>query len=103
MNISFEKFKQLAPSMRIKRGNLNPLGSIIKIITGNLDNDDAIKYEKFIDSIKTRQDALANKVTVITEMSKALVKMKNFTKNNFIKIEEEIWDITKLINQTNTY
>lgn len=100
MNSSIEKFKQLAPSMRIKRGILNPLGSIIKIITGNLDNDDASRYDNMISDIKTRQDALANKVTLITEISKTLVKITNSTKNNFIQIEEEIWEMTKLINQT---
>lgn len=100
MNSSLERFKQLAPSIRIKREILNPLGSIIKVITGNLDHDDATRYDNMIDNIKTRQDALANKVTLITEISKTLVKIMNSTKNNFIQIKEEIWEMTKLINQT---
>lgn len=30
---------------RVKRGLINPLGTIIKSITGNLDNDDALRFE----------------------------------------------------------
>lgn len=52
-DITLDKFRQLIPQ-RSKRGLINPLGSIIKIITGNLDHDDAIKYDKII--LETSKD-----------------------------------------------
>lgn len=100
MNSVIEKFKQLVPSVRIKRGVLNPLGSIIKIITGNLDHEDAIRYEKLIHSLKTRQDTLTKKVTLISEISKTLVNITNTTHNNFVHIDKELWELRKLINET---
>nr|XP_049702875.1 uncharacterized protein LOC126055956 [Helicoverpa armigera] len=42
-DLTVEKYQQLIPSKRSKRGLINPLGSIIKIVTGNLDHDDALK------------------------------------------------------------
>lgn len=67
-NITLIKLEQISPSTRIKRGLINPLGSIIKIITGNLDNDDAIRYETLISNIRTEQNKQKNKMTLITEM-----------------------------------
>lgn len=101
MNSSIEKFNQLAPSIRIKRGIFNPLGSIIKIISGNLDYDDAIRYEQLIGDIKTRQDTLTKKVIVISEMSRSLINVANSTMNNFIHINEELWEMRNLIHKTN--
>lgn len=101
MNSTINKFKQLAPSIRIKRGILNPLGSIIKLITGNLDHDDAVRYEKIINSLQTHQNTLTKKITLISEMSKNLVKITNSTNNNFIQIDKELWEMRKTINKTN--
>lgn len=100
MNSTVEKLKQLVPSIRVKRGVLNPLGSIIKIITGNLDHEDAIRYEKLINSLKTRQGTLMKRVTLVSEISNNLVKITNTTHNNFVHIDKELWELRKLINQT---
>lgn len=39
--------------IREKRGLINGLGSIVNAITGNLDADDAIKFEQQISSLKS--------------------------------------------------
>lgn len=98
MNITIGKYKQLIPSVRSKRGLLNPLGSLIKTITGNLDNDDAVMYEKLIHEVKTKQDAITNKLTIVAEMVGTFTKIANSTKNNFIQIEESIQDINRSLN-----
>lgn len=100
MNITIEKYKQLIPSVRAKRGLINPLGSLIKTITGNLDNDDAVMYEKLIHEVKTKQDALSKKITIVTEMVGTFTKIANSTKNNFIQIEESIQDINRSLNES---
>lgn len=103
MNITLEKFKQLIPSIRVKRGLLNPLGSLIKTITGNLDNDDAVMYEKLIQEVKTKQNALSMKVTVISEMLGSFTKIANSTKNNFIQIEESIRNMNRYLNESKLF
>lgn len=104
MNTTIEKFKQLVPSStKTKRGLLNPLGTFVKAITGNLDNEDAVRYEKLISSLKTKQDRLAQKITVVTEMLGTYTKIINATRNNFIQINESLLDIERTLNQTKLF
>lgn len=100
MNITISKYKQLIPSARSKRGLINPLGSFIKTITGNLDNDDAVMYEKLIQEMKTKQNVLDKKMTIVTEMVGTFTKIANSTKGNFIQIEENIQEITRSLNES---
>lgn len=100
MNITIEKYRQLIPSVRSKRGLINPLGSLIKAITGNLDNDDAVMYEKLIDEVKTKQNSIDNKMTIVAEMVGTFTKIANSTKSNFIQIEENVHDINKMLNES---
>lgn len=99
-NLTIEKINQLLPPKRVKRGILNPLGSIIKLISGNLDNDDAIRYDTLIRDTQTKQNVIDKKVTVITEMLETLVDITNSTKYNFIELDKAIWNIRKQLNAT---
>lgn len=99
-NLTLEKFNELLPPQRVKRGLLNPLGSIIKLISGNLDNDDALKYDTLINDVKAKQNAVDKKVTVIAEMLKSVAQISNNAKNNFIQIDKAITDICKQLNNT---
>lgn len=99
-NITSEKIKQLVPSKRSKRGILNPLGAIVKIISGNLDNDDAIRYDALISNVKDKQIAIDKKITVVAEMMSSLVNITNTTRYNFIQLDKAIWDIRKQLNET---
>lgn len=47
-----DKMLFLSPHSRVKRGLINGLGSVVKAITGNLDNDDAVKIEQEIYKLK---------------------------------------------------
>lgn len=99
-NITIDKLSQIVPLRRVKRGILNPLGSIIKVITGNLDNEDAIRYDKLINSMKSRQDALSKRFTLVAEVIESLVNVTNSTRENFVQLDKEIWEIRKLFNDT---
>lgn len=103
MNITIEKYKQLIPSIRVKRGLLNPLGALIKTITGNLDNDDAVMYEKLIREVSTKQNALTMKVSIISEMLGSFIKIANSTKSNFIQIDESILNINRNSNESKLF
>lgn len=73
-DLSRDRLRQILPSARVKRGILNPLGSIVKIITGNLDNNDAIKFNSVIDNLKHKEISVENKVTL---MQRAFDKLVN--------------------------
>lgn len=89
-NITLNKFTQIFPNIRIKRGLINPLGSLIKMITGNLDNDDAIQYDKLINEMKTQQNQNNRKLTVITEMVQLLTNSTIILNNNLAQINNKI-------------
>ncbi|CAG9794632.1 unnamed protein product [Diatraea saccharalis] len=97
-NLAFNKFEQIFPSIRVKRGLINPLGSLVKLITGNLDHNDALKYEKLIKEVKTKQNSNDAKLTLITET----VQASNSTlklNNNIVKLNKEIADTVKNISR----
>lgn len=48
-----KKLMFIAPRNRVKRGIINGLGSVVKLITGNLDNEDAIRFENEINKIRS--------------------------------------------------
>lgn len=77
-NETIKKFTQIIPisiksEKRQKRGLINPLGSLIKLITGNLDHEDAIKYEKMITNIKSHENLSERKISSILNSSIILV------------------------------
>ncbi|KAG6459252.1 hypothetical protein O3G_MSEX011294 [Manduca sexta] len=96
-----KKFQFLTPQIRRKRGIINGLGSVVKAITGNLDNDDAIKFENDIvnlrnkiNSIQTSQkrslviaenaiDEFSNQLHKLDENQKLLVEtLTNLTRDS---------------------
>lgn len=100
MNITIERYNQLIPNIRIKRGLINPAGSLIKAITGNLDNNDAVRYDNLINSLRSQQDVILNKVTLVSEIVDTFVNITNSTRNNFIVLEKTIKEIEDILNKT---
>lgn len=98
-NITITKFNQIIPTVRIKRGLINPLGSLIKMITGNLDNDDAIKYDRLINNIKIRDNYNNEKLTVITEMVQLLTNSTFVLNSNLIQLNNKIGVISKNLEE----
>lgn len=98
------QIKQLNPleNKRNKRGLINALGSVIKLITGNLDQQDAENYDKIIATLSENQSNM--KIIMKDQTSLIQESINNFAKNienlgnNQIIIRERIM---KMENATN--
>lgn len=99
---AIEKLHQLIPQKRVKSGILNPLGSLIKVITGNLDNDDALHYDKLINSIQNSEQAVAHKVTIISEMLDHFMNTTMTIVNNSMTINKRLNHIEKILKDITT-
>lgn len=89
---NFKRLKPLTP--RHKRGLVNPIGTIIKSITGNLDNNDLYDINKQLDITKTKTNYLIesnNRQIIINDRLQS--KLNEITKHlneQQIKILKEI-------------
>lgn len=103
---TLDKVQQLIPSKRFKRGLLDPLGSLVKVITGNLDHEDAIRYDNLIAGLKTREQGISNKITLVSEMMDHFLNTTQALDDN-IKIMNErlkrIEDIVTDVSRENMY
>lgn len=97
--LTLDKISQVAPTIRIKRGLVNPLGSFVKIITGNLDNNDAVRYDNIITSLQASQKKMNNKVTLITEMTQKLANSTILLSKNLMQINMDITQLKREISQ----
>lgn len=91
------KVRQLIPSKRHKRGLFDPLGSFIKVITGNLDHDDAMRYDKIITELKTREQGIANKITIVSEMMDHFLNSTEIINNNVNIMNERLQRIENIV------
>lgn len=70
-----DRFFHILPfHYRNKRALFNPLGSFVKAISGNLDEDDAIKYDSEIQRLQNKEHVVERKVS---SMKKAFDKLVN--------------------------
>ncbi|XP_047522866.1 uncharacterized protein LOC125061448 [Pieris napi] len=97
LNITLNKYSEIVPINRQKRGLINPLGSLVKMITGNLDYDDAIKYDNLIKNVKSREHSLEKKTTVISEMIRLVANSTINITNNLEQLSDAINKINKNI------
>lgn len=74
LNLIGKKIVFIAPHHRFRRGFINGLGSIVKTITGNLDYEDAIKFENEISELRNS----VNKINVSQKQSKSIVNRLSF-------------------------
>lgn len=78
---------------RSKRGLFNPLGSFIKSITGNLDQNDAQKYESIIQILQKNEngfsDSFNKHVTLFKEFSNQQVRVLKSLSSNQAKLEKD--------------
>lgn len=91
-----QKIHEIIPegNKRSKRGAFNFLGGIIKSISGNLDNEDAIRYDKAIQELIKNQDKLKEvSIKQISLVTKAIDKFEKTIKtiqNNQILLEKRL-------------
>lgn len=100
LELSTDRLHQILPSsVRVKRGLLNPLGSLVKVITGNLDNENALSYEKQISSLKNKEHSVELKLLL---MQKAFDKLVNISEDmdfNVQHIRYKTLQIDTLLNE----
>lgn len=96
-DITIEKYRQLVPQTRSKRGILNPLGSIIKVITGNLDHDDAVKYDKLISNLNQNQIIIARKLTLVSKMFESFINVTETQNQNSIQFHNRLTKVETLL------
>ncbi|HEY9486357.1 MAG TPA: envelope fusion protein, partial [Nitrososphaeraceae archaeon] len=75
---------------RSKRGLINFLGSVIKFITGNLDEKDKIKYDNLIDNLHKNQENLILENNHQISLTKDLIANYNKTIKALILNEKTI-------------
>lgn len=77
---------------RTKRGLLNPLGSIIKSITGNLDYNDALRYHHMFQILEKNDielsKSLSKHITLYKQMTLHQTQILNNLSINQIKLEK---------------
>lgn len=87
-NLIKEKFKMFRIS-RNKRGLIDGLGSIIKSISGNLDANDAERYDSIISEIKENQQNIAKQINKQYSVNLGIIEKFNNTISD-IRHNEEI-------------
>lgn len=89
-DITNDKYEQLVPQKRYKRGLINPLGSFIKIITGNLDDDDAIKFDKITSELHRDQIIMSKKLTLVSKMFDSFINISESINNNTVNLDNRL-------------
>lgn len=88
--------------IRHKRGLINGLGTVIKAITGNLDNDDRERYDKILEELDGRNRATQTKLSKQYSIVNQLITNYNETLQtiqfNNEQIKTKITEIEKIIN-----
>lgn len=104
IDISKTRLDQILPNIRLRRGIFNPLGSFIKVLTGNLDNTDAIRYNDQITKLKDREHSVEHKISI---MQKAFDKLVNISSDLNFNVRQIYYKTNQLEilrqNSTNVY
>lgn len=99
------KFSQITSSTNIrqKRGLINGLGSIWKSITGNLDQEDADRYDKVIIQLKDNQKKIVNVADQQISLTQKALHVFNDSmvklQHNQIRLNERILQISDIMEQ----
>lgn len=99
-----EKFQSIFPfSNRKKRGLINGLGSVIKAISGNLDQEDAKRYDHAIDTLKNNQNEIVKSFNQEISLSNELLKNTNRTFSLIIQNQKIIQKNIENLKNNNSY
>ncbi|KAG5868034.1 hypothetical protein JTB14_034369 [Gonioctena quinquepunctata] len=84
------KFQSIYPLHRRKRALINALGSIVKAISGNLDQDDAEKYDSAISTLQRNQVNVIRRMNRHVSLTTKLIENFNTTLNLITHNQEVI-------------
>lgn len=98
-----DKLNHLIPNLRQKRGIIDGLGSLIKVITGNLDHTDAERYDKILNTLQQNQNKIIKNSNEEISLEENLIRKFNqtlfdVTKNQNL-LEIKLQNLTRSINQ----
>lgn len=89
-------------NVRNRRGIVNGLGSVVKLITGNLDAYDGERYEELFYHIKNNQNnimnQLANQYSVNMNIMAEFNKTVDIVRNNFNELKDKLLYVNKRVN-----
>lgn len=107
INLAKQKFLSVYPfeNIRTKRALINALGSVVKFISGNLDQEDAKHYDEAIDQLQINQDKIINTFNKQISLNIKLLDNYNETLNliqhNQDVILQRINDVQQEISKQN--
>lgn len=81
------KIRSLMPNLRTKRGLINPLGSLVKFISGNLDQQDAEEIHNHLKELENNENKIINKFNNHLSLSK--ISMRNMNKTMTVLIDNQ--------------
>lgn len=81
------KIRSLMPNLRTKRGLINPLGSLVKFISGNLDQQDAEEIHNHLKELENNENKIINKFNNHLSLSK--IFMRNMNKTMTVLIDNQ--------------
>lgn len=88
---------------RVRRGLINPLGTFIKSVTGNLDNDDALKFENALKIIQKNDQQLSTSFNKHISIYKDLTLQQTQVLNNLTTNQKKLQSIVNyLLNASNS-
>lgn len=99
---AFIQLKSLEPG-RAKRGLVNALGSVIKSISGNLDYNDALKYDDALNILKKNQDKIVANLNHHISLSKDWMAQHTNITSKIVENEGRINQTIKLILDKSAY
>lgn len=73
------------------------MGSVIKLITGNLDHNDAIRYEKLISELDHNQIITSKKLTIVSKMFDSFVNATETIHQNTVNLHNRLTKIELLL------
>lgn len=97
-HITKEKYRQLVPQQRFRRGLLNPLGSLIKIITGNLDHQDAIRIDNLTSHLNQNDIVISKKLTLVSKMFDSFINVTGTIDQNTLKLDNRLKITEKMLS-----
>lgn len=104
VKIVTRKIYSLLPENRAKRGLINPLGSLVKFISGNLDQEDAKEIHDSISQLETNQNKIVRKINKQLSITSKLMENINETMttvtSNQKSIANRVENLRETLNQT---
>jgi hypothetical protein len=88
-------YETLRPSLRHKRGLIDGLGTLIKGITGNMDNNDAIRLNKELENIMNNEQVIKGEMDKQIIINDKMIKRFENITNHINYQQDEILNLIK--------